>query len=336
MGSVSNRRQGRMPVHLAVSITRKVDGAHLANEWHASLSRLTNGSTHVYAASSKKLIVQTADAAAGFVLPWIAQQRETSWVEAREVMPRAAKGIIQSGNSSFTPLHDRGIRGAGVVVGIADTGIDHKLCYFHDPQRAVPFNRVDQSHRKIIAYKYRAGVGNTRDEEGHGTHTSGSIAGNALAGGEQGQFDGTAPAAKLYFDDIFMDDNLSPPDDLEVELFPEPFYNGAKIRTESWGGDSIFYTMSALETDAFAHAHREFLMLWAAGNEGDRGAFTIGSPATGKNQLAVGAQHSSLESLAAQESDTAFLHLSAPGQVGLSVTAKWAAFGSRAEITAAV
>ena len=34
------------------------------------------------------------------------------------------------------------------------------------------------------------------DGGAHGTHTSGSIAGNALAGGEQGQFDGTAPAAK--------------------------------------------------------------------------------------------------------------------------------------------
>jgi subtilisin family serine protease len=199
MGVVSNRRQGRMPVHLSVSITKKVDGAYLANEWHERLNYLTNGSSHVYAASPKKLIVQTADATAGIVLPWLAQQPETSWVEAREVMTtrnKWAKGIIQSGNSSFTPLHDRGILGRGVVVGIADTGLDHKLCYFHDPHRAVPFNRVDQSHRKIIAYKYRAGLGNAKDEEGHGTHTSGSIAGNALAGGEQGRFDGTAPAAK--------------------------------------------------------------------------------------------------------------------------------------------
>jgi subtilisin family serine protease len=195
----SNRRRGRMPVHLAVSITRRTDGTVLADEWHDRLSYLTNGSTRVYAASSKKLIVQTADTAASLVLPWLAQQPETSWVEAHEVMTtrnKWAKGIIQSGNSSFTPLHDRGLLGQGVVVGIADTGIDHKLCYFHDPQRGVPFNRVDKSHRKIIAYKYRLGVGNTKDEEGHGTHTSGSIAGNALAGGEQGRFDGTAPAAK--------------------------------------------------------------------------------------------------------------------------------------------
>lgn len=194
-----NRRKGERPIHLAVSITKRRHGIALAMEWQSKLHALTNGSARVSAASHKKLVVQIGDAATAIVIPWLAQQRETAWVEEHEVMRtrnKWAKGIIQSGNSSFVPLHDRGILGAGVVVGIADTGIDHKLCYFHDPARPVPFNRVDQTHRKIVSYKYRYGLGNRQDEEGHGTHTSGSIAGNALGGGEQGRFDGTAPAAK--------------------------------------------------------------------------------------------------------------------------------------------
>jgi hypothetical protein len=194
-----NRRKGSRPIHLAVSITKRRHGIPLAMEWQTKLHELTNGSVRVHAASHKKLIVQMSDSATAIAIPWLAQQRETSWVEPHEVMRtrnKWAKGIIQSGNSSFVPLHDRGLLGSGVVVGIADTGIDHKLCYFHDPERTVPFNRVDQSHRKIVSYKYRYGLGNKIDEEGHGTHTSGSIAGNALAGGEQGRFDGSAPAAK--------------------------------------------------------------------------------------------------------------------------------------------
>ncbi len=46
--------------------------------------------------------------------------------------------------------------------------------------------------------------------------------------------------------------------------------------------------------------------------------FTLGRPGVagaGKNQLAVGAQHSSIESLALQTSDTAFLYVKAPGKV---------------------
>ena len=40
----------------------------------------------------------------------------------------------------------------------------------------------------------------TRTTEGHGTHVSGSVAGNSM--GEFGQMDGMAPDAKISFFDI--------------------------------------------------------------------------------------------------------------------------------------
>jgi hypothetical protein len=76
------------------------------------------------------------------------------------------------------------------------------LCFFKDPLHATPFQKVGSEqpvnleHRKVIAYRYRTSSGNTIDEEGHGSHTSGSIVANALSGADQ-QFNGMAPDAKL-------------------------------------------------------------------------------------------------------------------------------------------
>jgi len=48
------------------------------------------------------------------------------------------------------------------------------------------------------------------------------------------------------------------------------------------------------ETDAFVHTHDDMLILFAAGNEGDRDPpdHTVGAPATCKTCLAVGATQS--------------------------------------------
>jgi hypothetical protein len=51
------------------------------------------------------------------------------------------------------------------------------------------------------------------DEEGHGSHTTGSICGSTTIAGPE-EFNGMAPDAKLIFDDIYVNEELSPPDDL--------------------------------------------------------------------------------------------------------------------------
>ena len=60
------------------------------------------------------------------------------------------------------------------VVGNADTGVDWDSCFFHDSSVALPVNRVDPSHRKIIAY-YARTPNDTKDLDGHGTHIAGSL-----------------------------------------------------------------------------------------------------------------------------------------------------------------
>ena len=292
--------------------------------------------------SPKKVVLRLHRRAVTEALQFISQQHETSWVERRErfrLRNKWAQGIIQSGHAFHTPIFQRGLRGENQIIGIADTGIDMDLCFFKDNN--VPLtrilNKVDRNHRKVISYRYMGSYGSSRDEEGHGSHTTGSLVGKALSGADQ-EYNGMAPEAKLIFDDIYANGELSPPDDLETELFPVPYQQGARVRSESWGGDSMFYTTSAKETDAFSRAKRDFLVVWAAGNDGDLGMFTIGSPATAKNILCIGAQQSSRQSMMQQTQGTIFLTLKAamPAIEDMTALAKWANFGVKTEVEGSV
>jgi len=87
-----------------------------------------------------------------------------------------------------------------------------------------------------------------------------------------------------------------------------------------------------VQVDQFSRHRRDFLAVWAAGNEGDAGLFTVGSPATAKNMLCVGAQQSTAASLMKQDHSHSkvFIKLLAPGEEQ-EVLAEWANFGPRSE-----
>ena len=106
-------------------------------------------------------------------------------------------------------------------------------------------------------------------------------------------------------------------------------------RTTSHGTQCTCFTRTRIQIltpEALpASTNRAFLVVWAAGNEGDLGMFTIGSPATAKNILCVGAQQSTRESVMLQELGSIFLTLtsSVPGVESLQTLAKWGSFGTK-------
>jgi hypothetical protein len=199
-----------------------------------------------------------------------------------------------------------GLYGSGQVVGVADTGLDQG--------DIAPENLHDD---------FEDGNGNSRvlkiinrvaDDEpgcdyrtGHGTHVAGSVLGNGVMSGSEPSTNsfladshaGIAPKAELVFqalEDIYSGYLLGIPNDLN-ELFAEADNAGAHLHTNSWGASYAgAYTAFSQDVDEYMWNNPDFLILFAAGNEGaDLDAdgvidpYSVAAPATAKNCLTVGA-----------------------------------------------
>jgi hypothetical protein len=112
---------------------------------------------------------------------------------------------------------------------------------------------------------------------------------------------GMAYMAKLAFFDIGIagQRNLRTPADLASGMFPYAYDAGARIHSNSWGSTDNVYTQQAFAVDEYMFDNQDFLVLFAAGNDGDEGSGSLGSPATAKNCVTVGAAQSSTESFQA-------------------------------------
>eukprot|EP00520_Triparma_pacifica_P005907 CAMPEP_0118661860 /NCGR_PEP_ID=MMETSP0785-20121206/16513_1 /TAXON_ID=91992 /ORGANISM="Bolidomonas pacifica, Strain CCMP 1866" /LENGTH=871 /DNA_ID=CAMNT_0006555345 /DNA_START=294 /DNA_END=2909 /DNA_ORIENTATION=- len=217
-----------------------------------------------------------------------------------------AAWIVQSGNKtnaiSHTPFWDRGITGAGVTVGVADSGLDHQSCYFFDSSNKVNFDsnvnvgsRSTPIHENIASRKVVQYVGYADPTEGenggHGTHVAGSIVGNSPGAAHNGM----SYDAKVAFFDIGQPNAqfLDVPGNVATNMFPYAKRVGANSHSNSWGSDSNSYTGTSQQMDAYTWENQDFLVLVAAGNSGGDGTNqfpgSLGSPATSKNCLAVGA-----------------------------------------------
>jgi len=201
----------------------------------------------------------------------------------------AARGVLD-----IQPLWDIGVDGAGQVVGIADTGLDTG-----DPDtiNADFAGRVDA----IIDYSMDGALD---DCSGHGTHTSGSILGNGSHSG--GQYAGVAPQAHLVMQSLeFSMWGMLPYDSCQLfgltggitPILQDAYDEGARIHSNSWGSVANgAYDDFAVEVDAFAWQNKDLTILFSAGNSGvdanGDGVVdpdSLGSPATAKNCIAVGA-----------------------------------------------
>lgn len=233
----------------------------------------------------------------------LGQHKHVQWVELRPLHHTMNRWGVPTLHGTVggdqTKLPAFPLRGAEQLVSISDTGIETNTCFFTDAAAKVPFTSVqrvpaDTGHRKIRAYWSGTGGDFNDDgpEAGHGTHTSGTLAGSC-AGAAACAFSGGAPDSRLVFIDLLPASGnqgfLEVPMDIGATLLQWSSDVGARVHSGSWGGDAGGrYTSDEQSIDAFTYRNRYFLVVFAAGNAGPA-AGSISSPAMAKNILSIGA-----------------------------------------------
>ncbi|MCX6349034.1 MAG: S8 family serine peptidase, partial [Candidatus Aureabacteria bacterium] len=222
---------------------------------------------------------------------WV--ERAPRWV----LYNNKAGGVVQA----RTPWNTGGFFGAGQVVGVADTGLDKGSS---DPASLHDDFEDGSGGSRVLAIVNWSSA--TADFVGHGTHVSGTILGNGAKSGSTPAarvfpstcYAGMAPEASLVVQNL-ADTNGSLaglPDDLNI-LFAQAHAGGARVHNNSWGamGAGEYGSMSE-DVDEFASANQDFLIVFAAGNDGVDSnfdgvidLFSVGPPATAKNCITVGA-----------------------------------------------
>ncbi|MFF9193683.1 S8 family serine peptidase [Streptomyces sp. NPDC014779] len=164
-----------------------------------------------------------------------------------------------------------GVDGKGVKIAVLDTGVD----------RTHP-----DLNTRVVGEKNFSASADAVDRVGHGTHVASIAAGTGAASG--GRFKGVAPGAEVISGKVLDDEGYG--DDSAVIAGMEwAAAEGADVVNLSLGGpdspgvDPLEATIDRLS------AEKGVLFAVAAGNEGESGASSVGSPGTADAALTVGA-----------------------------------------------
>lgn len=221
--------------------------------------------------------------------------RHIEEVRPPEFLDSVAREIL--GLSAVTANGDSPFEGEGQIVVVADTGFDTGSKVNVHPA----FSGPEGASRVIELYAIgRPESGSKNDPLGHGTHVAGLVLGDGEAEGF-GRVRGTAPKARLIVQSLLNENNkLQEPVDLHDLFWPPYSEFDARIHNNSWGspGPGV-YDQHAYEVDKFIWNQRDFVVCFAAGNDGQDSSGTgevdrrsITSPGTAKNCITVGATES--------------------------------------------
>jgi hypothetical protein len=289
----------------------KRDGTHLYNvriergaDVGLARAAIAQSGAAVVAGEANSLVV-VADAAQVDALAGVL---DVAWIENfafHEKHNEYGGGTIMGA----TIANANGYDGSSQIAAVADTGLGGGTASTAHPD--IPASR-------IVAIQNFAGAssalcyqvsddGAVDVDSGHGTHVAGSVLSD---GGSNGEGKGVAPAARLVFQAIenYADFRqlcaseadgyylIGIPADLHT-LFQQAYNAGARIHSNSWGSNAAGdYTLDSANADDFIWDNKDMTITFSAGNEGiDANANgvidsdSIGSPATAKNVITVGA-----------------------------------------------
>ncbi|MEU3064302.1 S8 family serine peptidase [Streptomyces subrutilus] len=166
---------------------------------------------------------------------------------------------------------EAGYDGKGVKIAVLDTGVDAT----HEDLRT-----------QVVGEKNFSSSPDTTDRVGHGTHVASIAAGTGALSG--GRYKGVAPGAKVISGKV-LNDNGFGSDSGIIAGMEWAAAEGADVVNLSLGSpdspgiDPMEATVNRLS------AEKGILFAVAAGNEGEWGASTVGSPGSADAALTVGA-----------------------------------------------
>ncbi|MFE5485922.1 S8 family serine peptidase [Streptomyces sp. NPDC056527] len=166
---------------------------------------------------------------------------------------------------------ESGYDGTGVKIAVLDTGVDKT----HDDLKP-----------QVVGEKNFSASADAVDRVGHGTHVASIAVGSGAKSG--GRYKGVAPGAKVISGKVLDDEGYG--DDSAVIAGMEwAAAEGADVVNLSLGGpDSPGVDPLEATVDRLS-AEKGILFAVAAGNEGEAGASTVGSPGSADAALTVGA-----------------------------------------------
>lgn len=237
-----------------------------------------------------------------------------------------ARTVIGEGVVTQPPFTNR-LSGAGEVVAVADSGLDTGIAATVHPDFRGRVKEIESwpiapSQGRFVLND-GADDGPSDDFTGHGTHVAGSVLGDGSRAVTLGlpPIQGMAPEAELVFQAVeqradwtvaqmswFIRNDLEIPaaallgipDDL-TDLFQSARDAGAHIHNNSWGGGKPgVYDGQCDDVDRFVWENQDFLIIFAAGNDGvdfnqphgHVDPVSVDPPGTAKNCLTVGASES--------------------------------------------
>lgn len=281
-----------------------------------------------------------------FVMPRLHNAGSIAAIQGNASGDVAGSGAV----GTPTPLWDHQLFGSKQIVASMDSGVDHNEAWFatldkgNGPVTALtpaedtmpPAIGTLHPDNKIIGYFVQPGS-TAYDSDGpecqpgagglsfHGTHTSGTIVGDAAGTFGSATYlastptaanhdlaDGMAPNAQLLFQDIGNDTSgCLAINDLGASI-DQAHAADAHLQNNSWGSATKgAYTAGDNIADAHSRELDTMLLIYSAGNDGGAGGLlgscatgqtepvpgnskylclqTIGSPGNGKNVLTIGA-----------------------------------------------
>jgi hypothetical protein len=239
----------------------------------------------------------------------VARLQETFWVQEWSevtVCNNTSQWVMQGGwqassppDTSMTarPVWRNGVHGQGVILSTSDTGMNTGHNMFRDTALPITPPGIWPNHRKVVAFKLYQGA-SASEVTYHGSHVNGSVAGSDSAAGGTSSYDGMAKDARIYFVDLTNSGgSFVIPTDFTTLWDTIYFGRGLPdsvrpIKQHSgswrWSNTQGTYKIQDASSDAFCWAHKDFLNIIAAGNEGSS-AKTLGNPSIAKNILTIGA-----------------------------------------------